>query len=238
MPIAKQPGAVGTARQPSNAPKPNRKYFVPPKFKAIAAITVGDTMIDPTSQKPIPINNEEIWWKDTKLASVAGGSSHAFTLLDRSTSMEPSDNEIAASQSRGVPDDDISTSYHGTSSISADEMNTSVAMAAKTHEPDEFIDPFADPKDAQLTPDEGKGRTCTDSTPDSTQEHSATRRNLGLEITSSPIQSSRWTPSDDLRAMYAAARAPPRRAPVFYDVTASARNPFVDPADQNMSVNF
>jgi hypothetical protein len=151
---------------------------------------------------------------------------------------EPSDNEIAASQSRGVPGDDISTSYHGTSAISADEMNTSAATAAKTHEPDESINPFADPEDAQLTSDKGKGRTRTDSTPDSTQEPSATRRNSGLEVPSSPIQSSRWTPGDDLRAMYAAARALPRRAPVFDDATSSARNPFADPVDPKMSVNF
>jgi hypothetical protein len=172
MPIVQQPGAVGSARKPSNAPKPIRKPFVPPKAKATTAITVGDIMIQ----------------QGAKLASAPGGSSHTFTLPDRSTIMEPSDNEIAASKPRDVPGDEIDTSYHRASSIS----------------------------------------------------------------TNPGPATSRWTPGHDLRAMYASARAPPRRAPAFYDdaianatsqaalgiAGASTDHPFVDPVDPDISVNF
>jgi hypothetical protein len=258
MPIADQPGAVGSARKPDNTPKPIRKPFVPPKIKATTAIAVGGTLTDSTSSTSIPVNKEGVWWKkDTKPALTVGESSRTLTLPEHSTPMEPSDGEIDALQSRDATGDGIDTSYHGASSNATAKMNPSATTAATVHEPDDFTSPPSDAANTQSASDKGKGKMRADSSPDSKQQQGARRRYLGPAVPSATAHSSRFSPSDGLRAMYATARAPPPlSAPVFDEDsvigcsqdatgtdTASAENACADPGEDpfenpDISINF
>jgi hypothetical protein len=135
MPIAKQPGAVGSAR------KPTRKGFVPPKLKPTTALSFG-IPADTTSSTPIPVNQEGIWWKeDTVEASAVGGTSRTSALLDTSTL-----------------GDDVDTSYHGASSQLTDEAGPGAATACTMHEPVDPVVSLTDPDTVQPRSDKGKGK--------------------------------------------------------------------------------
>jgi hypothetical protein len=245
QPIAKQPGAVGSAR------KPIRKVgFMPPKLKPTTAISVGGTFTDTTSS-PIPVNKEGVWW--TEQASIEE-SSRKLALLDTST--------LGAG---------VDTSYHATSSHPTDEANSGAATATKVYGPGDSASsppdpdnaqsmsekrkgkmratsPPPDPEDAESKPDKGQRNLHVDVSQDSGWKPGHRRRKTALSLPSSALQFSRQTPSDDLRAMYTAARAPPppSSAPVLDSTpgrhpassqaetdTAAApeEGPFSDPAD-------
>jgi hypothetical protein len=256
MPIAKQPGAVGSAR------KPTRKGFVPPKLKPTTALSFG-IPADATSSTPIPVNKEGIWWKeDTVKASAVGGTSRTPALLDTSTL-----------------GDDVDTSYYGASSQLTEEVNPGAATASTMHQSVDPGSPLTDPENVQPRSDKGKGKIRADSPPDTEDAQSKPdegdvpqdagwqrqrghrRTSARLSRPSSALQSPpRWTTADDLRAMYAASRSPPPKNTEILDhgtvegisfqaetgtAAASEEEPFADPAEEqdpfeepNISRNF
>jgi hypothetical protein len=256
MPIAKQPGAVGSAR------KPIRKGFVPPKLKPTTALSFG-IPADATSSTPIPVNKEGIWWKEeTVKASAVGGTSRTPALLDTSTL-----------------GDDVDTSYYGASSQLTEEVNPGAATASTMHQSVDPGSPLTDPENVQPRSDKGKGKVRADSLPDTEDAQSKPdegdvpqdagwqrqrghiRTSARLSRPSSALQSPpRWTTADDLRAMYAASRSPPPKNAEILDqgtvegtssqaetgtAAASEEEPFADPAEEqdpfeepNISRNF